>query len=1397
MWRTDSVTAVERRRNDLPGRRIMKRYFRKFILVLAMCFLLAPVTSYAAASTSEMAWFPNVTLSPDGTQRAWTTDLWNKTNEMLPLQYTIDMNVPSSLGVLGVGEHYYGKQAVGSVPIGKWVVTHSPGQCIHHPTVTKDTFAGFSYQNDICQSLYNNGWFAYCADCGEYIAHMHIYARESTVKKITSMPASSTYVYLCPHCTHLEQGVSYQHYCKAISSNRYRVTYRPNAPADSSVAGYMAPTMHMYDNSTTYNGEPASEMGYTDTALRKNSLSCIGYVFAGWNTEADGSGRKLTDGQEVLNLTTEDNGTVKLYAQWVKAEGSLLLDANGGTYKSKAVYEQKQKYGTSYSVENDQIVPPVGYQVSFQTNGGSAVDTITTTKSFTHWEIQSGFAGEFQNNVYRFLGSNGNKDRLKAQYVNNGFKLPDCTGSNASLVGWYDDPALGEDDFVGKPGDEIIVEQDTVLYAKWATLTLWAYDDYTSHGGIGAVDLKWEQKDGKGKYYRLYQSEDKAGWKEIFSGNDIQSGTSISKSYGTSNQGTTYTIPYTGNYTLAAYGAKGADYDSTYTGGKGGSVTATYWLKKGDILTVYPGKSGSGFSGGTNGNGADGGSSTSELGRGGGAASQIYLTRAGSKTLLITAGGGGGANANNQGGKGGAGGGNTTSVGKNGVGAGGGGYVGGISGEFSYHGHSDSCGYHTHTGDSTNGGGCYGTATTQSVPCGTFWEREVSTICYDETCVNECGEAYPGAGYAWVGSGAHQPGGYYDYHDYETYYAIECDICGAGGETAGDTHYKEITVYVTDCETQEGYLCGKAEGEMESCVASQGGTSYAANGYGAKSVKLTDGTNNGAGKVTISSEDIGYLEATKLNDVLAKDKAAPAMIPSFSESMGGEDICRITVTQPEDFGTVYYHKAESYESGTINQLATSNITENTLVSGVSGYRYFVSGSKSGTVSGSHSWTSNNRVDVGMSNSVQYLHIAAVDVAGNIEPTLHVPVKAKEDSQDIEPDPEYMEDVPLKTEQILIEDTEFVYPAGTGKYYVKADGATEHTLNLAGYTDGKASNHYQIDWLRMVAMSGSSQEWYQTKVPKVNTQAGDKEFTNEQLQTDASGEQLTYLEPTSATAKRTDSAQKVSLEQRFSIAPENDGKQIVVYPRAMAEYQDKEYWSDQNEDRTHSITLIPDAEAPVITGVDALENAGNIDMTEESKDFVITAADDGSGVRKLVITITNMDNQMQRTYSSDTGDLVITMKKDDYLFLGDFVVSAEASDNVGNVNLRESESLAFTLDADLKKAREPYTDDFKAGDGAVLTIITGGYADKVIIRFPDTLTALNPELDKEYIYEYPQAIKTEVYEFSIPLATPSGTYIVEVEAWKNGRKLTEELQLPVWTNGSITDELRTRIRDNGV
>lgn len=96
--------AVASKQNDPSERRIMKRLLSRLLLILAMSLMFAPITSYAAASTGEMSQFPNVTLSPDGSERAWTTDLWDKTNERLPVEYTVDMHAESSIGNLGAGQ---------------------------------------------------------------------------------------------------------------------------------------------------------------------------------------------------------------------------------------------------------------------------------------------------------------------------------------------------------------------------------------------------------------------------------------------------------------------------------------------------------------------------------------------------------------------------------------------------------------------------------------------------------------------------------------------------------------------------------------------------------------------------------------------------------------------------------------------------------------------------------------------------------------------------------------------------------------------------------------------------------------------------------------------------------------------------------------------------------------------------------------------------------------------------------------------------------------------------------------------------------------------------------------------------------------------------------------------
>ena len=65
--------------------------------------------------------------------------------------------------------------------------------------------------------------------------------------------------------------------------------------------------------------------------LRGNSFTHVNKSFAGWNTQADGSGTSYTNGQSVSNLTTPGN-VITLYAQWMEVITYYVhFDANGGT----------------------------------------------------------------------------------------------------------------------------------------------------------------------------------------------------------------------------------------------------------------------------------------------------------------------------------------------------------------------------------------------------------------------------------------------------------------------------------------------------------------------------------------------------------------------------------------------------------------------------------------------------------------------------------------------------------------------------------------------------------------------------------------------------------------------------------------------------------------------------------------------------------------------------------------------------------------------------------------------------------------------------------------------------------------------------------------------------------
>lgn len=1429
---------------------------------------------YVCANTftaQDMAMFSGVTVSPDG--EAWTTDYTDKNIQHMPEGYEVFTGVESTLPVLQTGEHFYRDYAEGSVSVYKWVVQWSKAQCIH--SFHAQNYHGFETKAGICESYYHSGWFAYCAACEEPVAQINMYASENTVRGITSMPAQSEYLYICPFCNGLEQGTHYRHLCKMVSYNYYTVAYEANAPTGMQVDGYMPVTKHMYNNAELYEGKSAISKGYADTKLRKNAFLCEGYVFAGWNEKADGTGRAFLDEEAVWNLSEIEGDTVTLYAQWIPASGNLIIDANGGTYLGQTSYVVTSDYGTSYELQVDGIIAPSGWQVLFETNGGSEVPSFKTKRVFSFWEPTGELNGTLLENTYTFGEAT---DTIKAKYTDEAVILPDSEKDNELLVGWYMDESLSVESFLGKPGDEVYISQSVTLFAKWSALSLWANENYEAYEGVGAVDLYWQQKDAEKLYYKVYQSTDGNKWKHLITESDPGAEVRVQELFDTTAQGKEITITQTGYYKLTAYGGKGADYDESYLGGEGGIVEAEYWLEKGDVLQVFAGESGMGLEGGENGSLSFGGSATSDLGRGGGAATEIYVTRDGEKHLLLIAGGGGGAAEGFSGGTGGE---SLTDIGiGQGVDSEYGGSGGGAKG-----GDIDTTGIRTTLENPAEEDIAFKSNITKMFPSETVlyrifnnytdyplqyisaeeWEEAVGTLsigglnrtletlrtnyvqnewgvvdCWGESIIATASE-----GIAPTWSLRQSQGGFsrtfvasYPTNG-NTNLAVSGVIESWSGNVDGDIRFRilntateevlyditpvsgfsgldgnvrvskvltwgnfdvsgleEVTVEVyfkqvsgegaqTVVSVYDTFFYGKT---VSAAGGVTGGTSYINTDFGCRNQSSIAGGNVADGYAMVESVDIGYQDTFSLEQVYAKDVAAPNKITEYAVEEVTEERFQLQITAPQDLGTDYYHKVESYRVGNVGLefVSTSNITSNTLLTGVKGYYYYVDDKALGTASDTYDFSSDSIWDIGMTDTEKYIHIAPLDNAGNIGETVSICVKKGAETEEIAPQ--------IRTDKISITDTEYVYSPQENVYFVKADGKTEHTLCGAAYLEGMASESLQINRFRLYAEQSDDARWMEVKVPYGDVGLQSELFANDSLSIMLSQYDFGYLGIGPAWATRKEHARVLCLEQAFSV--QENSESFVIYPQAFAEQNGSVYSSTIEEGLEHSIQVIPDGVCPVITGMDELEQLKLFDRRNEIEDILLCAYDSESGMEEFVLTIKNLDNHMEQVfYADEVGEIFFEVDENNPLFIGELSMTVFAVDKVGNANIIGENGLTFTLDASIYKERAPEEEIFKMGDGAVLEIAASGYVERIEVTFPDEWIRIFPNMNQTYVYDAPALRNTEQLRFSVPLGITSKSYSVVVTAYKNGQSLTSRPTMVV-VEGSVLDELHTRIRNNG-
>ena len=1503
-----------------------KSIFQKMAL-LAVCMGIGlsaqGITAQAAGTVYNS---PYVQFAPDG--QAWMfkqdlpdsrNDFWYEDGE------TVTTGIQSTVRSLKVGEHYYGGDRAGEIPVGKWEVAHPFARCIHKLTSYPLEFHGYTdFGKKTCGGAYYSGWIAYCADCGEPITPL-IYASKEAVSTVNSINTMLDVYYLCPICNHLEQGVGVgKHTCKAISYNRYCVVYQKNSEMteyeESKVKGSTPDSFHMYNNATEYEGEAVTPNKY----LRKNGYKIEGYHFLGWNTKPDGSGTFYMDGAEIYNLSAEEyddylgKGIVTLYAQWKKVETNLEIDPNGGSYMGKTENTLlRQQYGTTYTPQESQITPPEGYTVSFDTNGGEELSPVQSTFSFDRWNLVEPANGIFVNGIYRFRGKMNDTDIIEAIYTRNSITLPAPAKGNASFGGWYRDAECT--DPVGKAGDEFTPNADTTLYAKWVELVLYSMDNYAANGGKGAVNLSWRQDDGKNKIYKLYQSMDGVNFSQLYSAEDALTPNLLNTTVSYTGQSQIFTVPYTGFYDLTALGAQGGNYGEK-KGGKGGSVSGRFYLQKGETLTVTVGGQ----------DGYNGGGTASMYGCGGGST----IISSNRKGTLLIAGGGGGATENGNGNSGG----ETNkgllsqlpslsgNGGENGAAGGGGGFIGGKAGEYILHHHTESC----YTDENLTAGESWYKAATSWFSyegwgeqthleadhvCIEHWGREDSHciqnissaqfatphagtltfhIITDTTRAtdlgtttvvvkNQAGEyiytkaftgevygenADPGfvkkpddpnasytrkdgdwyhdycdgwhdgwywrefsatnySGYArtWNKHSCEDADGNWTGDDAKAYVSLDFTVPLPEGTTSISMWINQdlwdfggpTSLTLSNVAVSSRYLsCGYTEGEVVSSKPAYGGSSYINTTYAITSGSDV-GIEEGNGQAVIATVSAGYQEALSLDAVPAPDKAAPDAVEEGSvkitdavkenkigEAKGESDFqsteklsVLVAWERPADNGTAYYHKAESYETGKEALLSTSNITKNTLVSGIAGYRYLVD-AQTGTVLNDS--TGDFLVETGRSaaltveltGSVQYLHLAAVDVAENISPTIHIRLDEAKVAWNL-----YTEPLTISSE-IEGTDRENIYPAGEKQWYVRADGKTPFLLSFTGKMDGAAREDYQVNHAVFYAGDTtdlSAQQKSELIIPLTVPLSSDRKLDSTEIIRTAGGEVVFLKEDMYTSAFREARATRLLTDQSYTMDAALHGKTIEVYPSAGADMGEETYWSDITEDKVNGIRLIADGKAPKVTGLDLLTDKSLINRGSQSVTLTLTASDDVSGVGEFKLYIKNTDNYCERTYEATGNAIQVDITEEDYLFAGDFTVTAYAKDNVGNEYQESIDVTEFALEASVSRILEPHEPIFRSGESGILTVKVWGYADKVEVIFPAGMSGQEDALTYSYSYEEKEYEQEENLEFMVPLyGVEDGQCAIIVNAYKNGKCLKKEPELAVLgISGSVLEDVRTRLR----
>ena len=207
---------------------------------------------------------------------------------------------------------------------------------------------------------------------------------------------------------------------------------------------------------------------YNRPEIPLTTATRTGYIFNGWNTQADGQGTAYSSKISAnSNITAPDISTdLTLYAQWIPITYTVKYNGNGSTGGTTA--------DSSHTYDAQNNVAINGYErkytVTFNGNGGTTPVSKTSIYAFYRWRQYANATGwsftSGQTGVGNLSSSNGATVTLYAQWSPDSIKLPSTSRNAYSFAGWY----YGESR-EGGIGDDYTPTSNIELIAKWNLIT--------------------------------------------------------------------------------------------------------------------------------------------------------------------------------------------------------------------------------------------------------------------------------------------------------------------------------------------------------------------------------------------------------------------------------------------------------------------------------------------------------------------------------------------------------------------------------------------------------------------------------------------------------------------------------------------------------------------------------------------------------------------------------------------------------------------------------------------------------------------------------------------------------------------------------------------------------------